>query len=126
MAWQLTYILWIVIGHPSYHVNEVYAWSDLVTQIPGYLFLIAMALTSFWPIRRKLRPKHWRMLHKTGIYFLWGVIWSTYWYELYYYEDIQMIDYLFYWAGFLAWGTRIAAWTKSHWQPATARSALAR
>ncbi len=42
---------------------------------------------------------------------------STYWYELYYYEDIQIIDYVFYWAGFLAWSTRIVAWSRARWQP---------
>ena len=57
---------------------------------------------------------------KGGIYFLWGVIWSTYWFELYYYEDIQVIDYVYYWAGFAAWGVRILAWSKKRaLQPAT-------
>jgi hypothetical protein len=111
MAWQLTFILWMVIGHWGYYIGEVYALADLSTQIPGYLFLIAMVLTSFRPIRRVLRPAQWRVLHKGGIYFLWGVVWSTYWYELYYYDDIQVIDYVFYWTGFLAWGTRVVAWS---------------
>ena len=120
MAWQLTFILWMVIGHWGYYVDEVYLLSDLVVQVPGYLFLIAMTITSFRPARRRLRPRHWRALHKTGIYFLWGVVWSTYWYELYYYEDIQSIDYVYYWAGFLAWGTRVVAWSRQQPRPATA------
>ena len=33
------------------------------------------------------------MLHKSGIYFLWATVWTTYWYELYYYDDRQLIDY---------------------------------
>jgi len=111
MGWQLTFILWMVLGHWGYYQGEVYSLVDLSTQIPGYLFLIAMTATSFRPVRRKLRPEHWRLLHKTGVYFLWGVVWSTYWYELYYYEDIQIIDYVYYWAAFLAWGTRIVAWS---------------
>jgi hypothetical protein len=117
MAWQLTFILWMVLLHWGYYVDEVYLVADVAVQIPGYLWLLAMTLTSFRPVRSKLRPKHWRILHKGGIYFLWGVVWSTYWYELYYYEDIQIIDYVFYWAGFLAWCTRIVAWSKARWQP---------
>lgn len=118
MAWQLAFILWMVIGHWGYYQEEVYLLGDIVVQIPGYLFLIAMAATSFMPVRRKLSATQWRALHKTGIYFLWGTVWSTYWYELYYYDDVQLIDYLFYWAGFLAWGMRLSAWTWRRWQPA--------
>ena len=55
-----------------------------------------------------------------GIYFLWGVVWSTYWFELFYYEDLQAIDYVYYWAGFAAWGVRALAWSKKRTlQPAT-------
>ncbi len=119
MAWQLAFILWMVTGYWGYYVDEVYLFSDVAVQIPGYVFLIAMTLTSFRPVRRKLSAKQWRTLHKGGIYFLWGTVWSTYWYELYYYGDIQIIDHVFYWAGFAAWGTRMLAWSKKRWQPVT-------
>jgi len=112
MAWQLVFILWMVTGFRNYYAEEVYVFSDIAVQIPGYVFLTAMTITSFMPVRRKLNPNQWRMLHKTGIYFLWGTVWSTYWYELYYYDDIQLIDYLYYWTGFAAWGLRVCAWSK--------------
>ena len=115
MAWQLTFIVWMVTSHWSYYIAEVYLFSDVVVQIPGYLFLIAMTVTSFRPGRRMLSGQQWRTLHKTAIYFLWGTVWSTYWYELYYYNDIQFIDYLFYWAGFIAFGLRVAAWSQKRW-----------
>ena len=35
----------------------------------------------------------------------------------FHYEDIQSIDHVFYWAGFLAWSTRIVAWSRARWQP---------
>jgi hypothetical protein len=113
MAWQLAFILWMVSRHWGYYVQEVYLLSDIVVQIPGYVFLIAMTLTSFKPLRRRLSSLQWRRLHKGGIYFLWATVWSTYWYELYYYDDIQIIDYVYYWAGFIAWATRILAWSKT-------------
>ena len=110
MAWQLTFIVWLVFGFTDYYINEVYLLSDVIIQIPGYIFLIAMSVTSLYPVRRRMNPKHWRLLHKIGIYFLWQTVWSTYWYELYYYGDIQRIDYIYYWIGFFVWVIRPVAW----------------
>jgi hypothetical protein len=120
MAWQLVFILWMVIGFWDYYVAEAYSYLDLAEQLPGYLVLIAMVATSFRFGRSKLTPRQWSVLHTGGIYFLWGVVWSTYWFELFYYEDIQVIDYVYYWAGFAAWGIRLLAWSKKRMlQPAT-------
>ena len=120
MAWQLVFILWMVIGFWDYYVAEAYSYFDLAEQLPGYLVLMAMVATSFRSGRSKLTPRQWKTLHTGGIYFLWGVAWSTYWFELFYYEDIQVIDYVYYWAGFAAWGIRLLAWSKGRMlQPAT-------
>jgi hypothetical protein len=51
-------------------------------------------------------------LHKSGIHFLLATVWTTYWYELYYYDDHQLITYIDYWAGLLAYGLRVVAWSK--------------
>ncbi len=115
MGWQLFFILWMLLGHWTYYVEEVYWFQDLVEQVPGYMFLIAMTLTSFEPGRSKLSPREWRLLHKVGIYFIFFVVWRTYWYELYYYDDIQFIDYIYYWTGLTAWGLRVLAWNKKRW-----------
>ena len=112
MAWQLLFILWLVFGHRQYYLEHAYSPYDLAEQVPGYIVLIAMTVTSFGPGRRLLSPRQWRVLHKGGIYFLWAVVWSTYWFELYYYDDIQAIDYVYYWAGFGAWLLRVMAWVK--------------
>ena len=120
MAWQLFFILWMVIGFWGYYVEEAYSYFDMSEQLPGYLIIIAMTITSFRFGRSKLSARQWKVLHKGGIYFLWGVVWSTYWFELFYYEDVQFIDYVYYWLGFAAWVVRIAAWTKKRaLQPAT-------
>jgi len=112
MAWQLFFILWLVIGHWNYYANEVYSIYDVAEQLPGYVILAAMTVTSFDFGRRQLTAGQWKLLHKYGIYFLWGVVWSTYWFELYYYDDVQALDYAYYWAGFAAWGARAAAWSR--------------
>jgi hypothetical protein len=74
-----------------------------------------MTLTSFRRWRSRISPRQWKLLHKCGIYFLWGTVWTTYWYELYYYNDRQLIDYIYYWAGLLAYGLRVVAWNKVRW-----------
>jgi hypothetical protein len=119
-AWQLFFILWLVIGFWDYYIAEVYSYFVFVDQIPPYLLLIAMVLTSFRFGRSKLNARQWKILHKVGIYFAWGVVFSAYWYELFYYDDIQPIDYVYYWMGIGAWAARMAAWTKKRaLRPAT-------
>ena len=112
MAWQLFFILWLVIGSFEYYMAEAYSYYDLSEQIPGYIILFAMTFTSFKFGRSMLSPRQWKFLHKGGIYFIWAVVWSTYWFELYFYDDIQPIDYAYYWMGIAAWGMRLAGWTK--------------
>ncbi|MHA1543827.1 MAG: hypothetical protein ACTSU8_01685 [Alphaproteobacteria bacterium] len=112
MAWQLFFILWFVISSFDYYMAEAYSYYDLSEQIPGYMVLFAMTFTSFKFGRSMLSPKQWRILHKGGIYFLWAVVWGTYWFELFFYDYIQPIDYAFYWIGFAAWGVRIVAWAR--------------
>ena len=69
-----------------------------------------MTITSFHAVRRKMSRTQWRVLHWTGIYFLWFTVTDTYYYELTYYDDIQIIDYIYFAAGILAFAVRPAAW----------------
>jgi hypothetical protein len=114
MAWQLFFILWLVTIHTDYYVDNVYVLRDAIEGVLGYTFLIAMTLTSFKFGRKHLQPKSWRLLHKSGIYVIWMYAYSVYWWELFYYPNPDPIDYVYYWAGFLAWGLRAAAWRKKH------------
>jgi hypothetical protein len=122
MAWQLLFIVWLMTVHRDYYVQEVYVLRDVIEGVGGYLFLIAMTLTSFNFGRKHLKPKQWKLLHKSGIYFLWAYAFSVYWWALFYYPDPVWIDYVFYWSGFLAGGLRVAAWRKKRLQR-TAKSA---
>jgi hypothetical protein len=120
MAWQLVFIVWFVAVHWDYYLENAYAFVDIAVQIPGYVILTLMTVTSFRPGRDKLSARQWRILHKTGIYFLWGTVYSTYWNELYYYDDIQRIDHFYYWAGFAAVGVRMLAWSRKRWRATAA------
>ncbi len=112
MAWQLLFIVWVVVGHYDYYIKEQYSIYSIAEEIPGYVFLFAMVFTSFRFGRRFLSARQWKLLHTVGIYLLWAETWSTYWDELYQYHSNQPIDYVYYWAGLLVWGLRIAAWGK--------------
>ena len=67
MGWQLFFILWMWTGHWEYYKGEVYLLSDILFQVPGYLIIFAMTITSFMPVRRKMSQKQWRFMHWTGI-----------------------------------------------------------
>jgi hypothetical protein len=122
MAWQLLFIVWLVTIHNDYYVEEVYVLRDVFEGILGYFFLISMTLTSFKFGRKRLTPKQWKYLHKIGIYSLWIYAFSVYWWALFYYPEPVLIDYVYYWSGFLAWGLRIAAWRKKRRQLAAKKA----
>jgi len=113
MGWQLLFILWMWAGHWDYYTEEVYLLEDIIFQVGGYTFIFAMTITSFFPVRRRLSLLQWRVLHKTGIYWLWYTVASTYIYEITFYDDRQVIDYIFVATGVLVYLMRVAAWTRS-------------
>lgn len=112
MGWQALFILWMVGIYTDYYTNEVYLLGDVIEGLAGYVFLIPMTITSFRPGRRLISRKQWRWLHKIGIYYLWAYAFSVYWWALFYYSNPALIDYVFYWVGFLVWALRAAAWVK--------------
>ena len=112
MAWQGFFILWMVLIYSDYYINEVYVMRDAIEGVVGYLFLIAMTVTSFMPVRKHMTPRGWKLLHKSGMYFLWAYAFSVYWWNLFYYDNPIWLDYAYYSMGLLAWCLRAAAWTK--------------
>lgn len=116
MAWQGAFIFIMSNLHTGYYYEDVYALRDELEGSSGYLFLAAMVVTSFRPGRRLLSSTQWKLLHRSGVYFLWAYPFSVYWWNLYYYKSTASIDYIFYWAGFLVFAARIAAWGKTRWK----------
>lgn len=116
MAWQALFIIQLVTLYREYYIAEVYALRDVLEGVIGYSFLIAMTLTSFMPMRKRLRPKTWKWLHKIGIYSLWVYVFSVYWWNLSYYADPRVIDFVYYIAALGAWGLRALAWGKKREQ----------
>jgi len=118
MGFQGLFIFLISGVHADYYYGEIYYLRDELEGTSGYIFLSAMVFTSFEFGRRMLSAAQWKVLHRSGVYFLWAYPFSVYWWNLFYYpfEDPNYgngyHDYLFYVLGFLAFSARIAAWTK--------------
>lgn len=112
MAWQGLFIFIMSTVYRGYYAEEVYYFRDELEGSVGYIFLAAMVVTSFNLTRRKLDSKQWKVIQKGGIYFLWGYAFSVYWWNLFYYTDPRPLDFVYYWAGFVAFTLRIAAWGK--------------
>ena len=118
MAWQGLFIFIMSNYFREYYFEEIFYLRDELEGSTGYLFLAAMVITSFRFGRKHLSAKQWKLLHKSGLYFLWAYPFSVYWWNLSYYKDPVPIDYVFYWGGFLAFALRIAAWSKKRNQAA--------
>jgi len=112
MAWQGLFILIMSTTFRDHYYEEIFYLRDELEGSTGYLFLTAMVVTSFNFGRKYLNANQWKLLHRTGLYYLWAYPFSVYWWSLSYYENPQAIDYVFYWSGFLAFALIIAAWGK--------------
>ena len=118
MAWQAAFIFMLSTFHRDYYFSDVYYFRDEVEGSVGDIFLVAMVITSFQFARKRVNHAQWKLIQKGGIYFLWAYPFSVYWWNLFYYPYVdgysnpELHDYLFYWAGFLAFAMRIFAWGK--------------
>ncbi len=110
MGWQGLFIFMMTNIHRGYYHEEIFFLRDELEGSTGYLFLAAMVVTSFKFGRKLLTSKQWRLVHLSGLYFLFAYAFSVYWWNLYYYEDPTPIDYVFYGMGLVAFTLRIAAW----------------
>ena len=112
MAFQGAFIGIMSSIYSDYYYEEIFYFRDELEGSTGYLFLAAMVVTSFEFGRKRLSPRQWKLLHTSGVYFLWAYPFSTYWWSLKYYGDPLPHDHVFYWLGFTAFVLRIAAWGK--------------
>ena len=110
MAWQGAFIFLMSAFFRDYYYADVYLLRDEIEGSSGYLFLLAMTVTSFQFGRALVSGRQWKTLHRCGMYFLWAYAFSVYWWNLFYYANATPIDYVYYWLGFAAMALRIAAW----------------
>jgi hypothetical protein len=122
MFWQGVFIFTMSTFFRDYYFENIYYFRDELEGSVGYIFLGFMVLTSFPFARKKVNLYQWTLIQKAGIYFLWAYPFSVYWWNLYYYKSTDLLDYVLYWSGFLAFAMRIAAWGKSRISAASSDS----
>jgi sulfoxide reductase heme-binding subunit YedZ len=111
-GWQAVCIAALFALHPSYYGEQLHNTVDLMGRIASYIFLTALTVTSFFSVRRKMRPEHWRWLHLVGIWYFWAVIWVTY-AEQALSSAVKTIDLVYTVLGLLVLFLRIAAYLKT-------------
>jgi len=111
MAWQGLFIFIVSTFMRDYYFKDIYFFRDELEGSVGYIFLVAMVVTSFRFGRKFVNPMQWKLVHKGGVYFLWSYPFSVYWWAMSGAEP-RVIDYIFYWTGLLVFLLRIAAWGK--------------
>jgi DMSO/TMAO reductase YedYZ heme-binding membrane subunit len=47
--------------------------ADFLIGVPGLVLVALMTVTSVVAVRRRMRPAHWRRLHRTGLYVVWSI-----------------------------------------------------
>lgn len=77
-GWQAVFIAVLLTLYPAYYWDVLHNPFDLAGRIASYLLLIVMTVTSFFPVRRRMSPAHWRWLHLAGIWYFWAAIWLSY------------------------------------------------
>jgi len=77
-GWQAVFIAVLLALYPDYYWQELHNDLDLLLRMLSYLYLLALTVTSFFPVRRLMRAEHWRLLHLVGIWYFWAAIWVTY------------------------------------------------
>ena len=130
MAWQALFIFILSTVYRDYYFDQVFYFRDELEGSVGYIFLVGMVVTSFQFARKKVNQAQWKLIQKGGVYFLWAYAFSVYWWNLFYYPYFEGFyypethDYLFYWAGFIVFVARIAAWGKMRNQAVAKDNAL--
>ena len=113
MAWQGAFIFIVSVSHSAHYYGEIYLLRDELEGSSGYLFLVAMTVTSFGAVRRLVTPEQWRFVHLSGVIFLWAYPFSVYWWNVFYYQTQHWFDWLFYVLGYVAFALRVLAWGKA-------------
>jgi sulfoxide reductase heme-binding subunit YedZ len=108
-GWQAVFIAVLFTLYSPYYWEELHKTSDLVLRIASYVLLIAMTISSFFPVRRRLRPEHWHWLHLVGVWYFWAAIWTSY-AELAFSSSATVISFVYFTLGLLTLALRVVAY----------------
>ena len=111
-GWQAGFIGVLLTRYNNYYWEELHNDLDLFLRLVSYVFLTALTVTSFFPVRRRMRREHWRYLHLVGIWYFWTAIWVSYAGQAAS-ADAKAIDLIYTTLGLLALSLRIIASQKT-------------
>ncbi len=110
-GWQAVFIAVLLGLHGDYYETVLHDTGEFITRMFAYALLLALTVTSFFPVRRAMDPRHWRLLHLVGIWYFWASIWVSYAYTVMM-GDTRVIAIVFIVAGLLVLTLRCAAYLK--------------
>ena len=110
-GWQAVFIVALLVLHGDYYATTLHDSAEFITRMLSYTLLLALTVTSFFPVRRAMDPRHWRLLHLVGIWYFWASIWVSYAYTVMM-GDTRVIAIVFIVAGLLVLTLRCAAYLK--------------
>ena len=110
-GWQAVFILVLLGLHGDYYATVLHDTAEFISRMLSYLLLLALTVTSFFPVRRVMDPRHWRLLHLVGIWYFWAAIWVSY-AETVMMGDARVIAIVFVVAGLIVLTLRCAAYLK--------------
>ena len=110
-GWQAVFIAVLSVLHADYYATVLHDTSGFIIRMLSYLLLLALTVTSFFPVRRAMSPRHWRLLHLVGVWYFWAAILVSY-AETVMAGDTRVIAIAFVFAGLLVLTLRCAAYLK--------------
>ena len=110
-GWQAVFIVALLVLHGDYYATNLHYTGEFITRMLSYTLLLALTVTSFFPVRRAMDPRHWRLLHRVGIWYFWAAIWVSY-AETVMAGDTRVIAIVFLISGLLVLTLRCAAYLK--------------
>ena len=111
-GWQAVFIGVLLALHNAYYWEGLHNDLDLLLRMASYVFLFALTITSFFPVRRRMRPMYWRWLHLAGIWYFWAAIWASY-APMALSSDAKTIDVVYTVIGLVALALRITAYLRT-------------
>ena len=110
-GWQAVFILVLLGLHGDYYATVLHDTAEFISRMLSYVLLLALTVTSFFPVRRAMDDGHWRLLHRVGIWYFWAAIWVSY-AETVMTGDTRIIAIVFVVAGLIVLTLRCAAYLK--------------
>ena len=107
-GWQAVFIAVLLTLYPAHYWDDLHKASDLLGRSLSYIFLLALTITSFLSVRRKMSRAQWHWLHLIGIWYFWAAIWVSY-AEQALSQNAKTIDVVFAFLGLLVLILRLAA-----------------